>query len=125
LLALGLGWLARPEDEYAGLRALHPREEVIIDQFARGLPPSTRRVFSFTVPSERVVAIVKSFPQSPFTGAHGSWSGWDFPSGNSMGMIIDERPSPGKETCWVTVFENPPGPWYQVAWQSLKRRLGI
>jgi hypothetical protein len=123
LLALGLGWLARPVDEYAALRALHPREDltsrVPLERY------SGVRYFEFDVaPTE----VKRRLPKSALTLAGvGSTVNGIFASGNEF--FLYEAPfsnsSFARSTCVLQVYEGPPAPWYEVAWRTLKQRLGI
>jgi hypothetical protein len=117
LLALALGWLARPEDEYAGLRALHPVEKVVTS-----LEGTSIRFFYFKVAPSSVKHAVEKF-------AHGD-SNFAVHYEAAPGAVplrfdpYGPAAVPGA-TCSVTVFEGPPETWYEKTWRHMKRRLGI
>jgi hypothetical protein len=123
LLALGLGCLARPVDEYAGLRALHPREEVTSPSGVEGY--SAVRSFQFDVAPVAVRQRLPKFGRT-VTGVVSTGNGM-FASGNEFFFVqpLSINPRFPESTCIIQVYETRPGPWHEVAWRTLKMRLGI
>ncbi|MFI5384832.1 MAG: hypothetical protein ACHQ50_01820 [Fimbriimonadales bacterium] len=118
-LALGIGWLARPEDELAGVMRFHPRS-----QDAPGIDLATRAtfgatLFTFTASPREVVAAVPGHKEL-------RWGGIQIvlPSGRRSKFIEGSSASQAGETCALLVCDDP-RPWYQRAWSRMRYRLGL
>ena len=123
-LALAIGYLARPEDEYAFLRKFRPTESIEhgpIELPSAGLaypPPRhgelTLRRFRFNADP---AAVGSSFRENIQVSEFG-FQTFSLPSGRE-GIFLW---SDGK--CSAVVNETE-GPWLQGAWSRIKRRLGL
>jgi hypothetical protein len=120
-LALGLGFLARPEDELAGIRRLRPTTKPYKDPFSE-LDPGDRvpgTEYDFVSDPSVVKA---ALPGTWYAGKHPhNTFAFQLPSGRrGIFTILDSGAKP--TTCTWLIFENP-NPWYQQAWENIKHRL--
>lgn len=130
-LAVWVGWLARPEDELAGMMRLHPgdkpfrggffsRNDVATEYDFRA---STASVLAALPGSKRATGrqslVLMVPPLMSFTYEV------RLPSGN-VAMVADCSGSNTFEgtTCIAIVFASD-RPWYERAWSTIKCRLGL
>ncbi|MFI5385993.1 MAG: hypothetical protein ACHQ50_07715 [Fimbriimonadales bacterium] len=118
-LAIAIGYLARPEDELAGLRSLNPKEEVRYDS-----PERRELTFSFHAPPEVVLTKlpgVKGAQGTPYI----SNVMYSLPSKDSFILVSgqDWNRNTGS-TCIVDFFEWKRS-WTERAWSAIKHRLGL
>ncbi|MFI5384831.1 MAG: hypothetical protein ACHQ50_01815 [Fimbriimonadales bacterium] len=128
-LALGIGWLARPEDELAGVMRLHPRVKVDYE------PNRPREIFlteyDFWAPVAQVMAAVpgRKRPSGPIGVMDSNPMGATYeiavPSGRRVSLWdYRELETSDRSTCILLVFGDR-RPWYQRAWSRMKYRLGL
>ncbi|MFI5384807.1 MAG: hypothetical protein ACHQ50_01695 [Fimbriimonadales bacterium] len=125
-LAILVGWLARPEDEFRTLRSLHPIGE---RSYPNEALDATDWIFSFKATPGLVMARLPLPPHAK----PADYIGWnqkiyEFPSGNTFVFDIDgglDRIGPPL-TCEVGLREfHRKRAWYQRAWSTIKNRLGL
>jgi len=114
-LAVAIGWLARPEDELAGMMRLGPRVETFRDP---ALPQTAFTNYYFRQPLDEVLASLPGKVRQEWAseGVH-FWS-IKLPSGR-YGSAHPEEPE-----CRVT-FSDDVRPWYERSWSAFKKRLGL
>jgi len=124
LLALCVGYLARPEDELASLRELRHTEEFVVP--VKPFPPRTD--FDFMVDPSVVMANLPLPPNSTpdqFLASRRKGHAFTFRSGTRFMFFVDTPDFPGGGvTCGLAVYADS-RPWYQRAWSMIKYRLGF
>lgn len=137
VLAIGVGFLARPEDELAWVAAYHPKVDIVAN------PGGTLTTsYGFGV-LPVVIAAELSRYRPVHHGMFPAWQSFELPSGRKAIIVeqIDLRvrgeskdPVSGVLTAtedpprWVKCrlnVEEPLIPWYAIAWNNLKRRFGL
>jgi hypothetical protein len=117
IMALAGGYLIGAADEFAGFRALHPRESY--EDIMNG---ERRRVFVFDERPEIVMQLLP-LPAGARARDYDSGDGWAeryaLPSGDEVEFFVNPRVI-WPPTCAVVVFEARK-PWLQRTWERIKR----
>jgi hypothetical protein len=121
LLAVGVGWLAWPEDELSAMMRFHPRVRIYDPP---GWPPHvavTEHLF-FASPA----AVLASIPRSKLIqDPHAPRYLIDLPSGQQASFWRGESLVFGDgASCQVDTYPDE-RPWYQRSWATIKQRLGL
>jgi hypothetical protein len=144
LLALAIGYLGRPEDEYSFLRRFNPKESIVFDgvnlpSLSMISPGRIFRRFDFTC-DPRLVRSSFPVPVGPllhvFTAANEIPPSFTLPSGLSGELwgyepIFDNNghplfePEKGEITCVVAIDETDRPSWLARTWKSIRNRLGL
>ncbi|MFI5385994.1 MAG: hypothetical protein ACHQ50_07720 [Fimbriimonadales bacterium] len=110
-LAVGVAYLARPEDELAAMMRLHPTiENLGLEATAFTFPSGSTHVLA-SIPGPRV--------PYPLIHDHAPLLEIILPSGR-IGDFYS-----GKHGTCQFVINGPDAPWYQRAWSTIKHRLGL
>lgn len=117
-LTLAIGYLARPEDELAGIMRLHPYVESGFPPGKVPEPGEDAKDYYFTTPIKDVLAALPGQKRAAVQGYLIA-----LPSGR-FARLIDPAIRERGETCVVWVFGSGDA-WYLQTWRTIKRRLGI
>lgn len=122
-LAVLVGWLARPEDELAGIMQLHPTIEV------RGNPNEgpVDTVYSFRVSPFEVARAVHGRIREPrVSGVGAPDASLELRNGRFLDVLnlSSHTHRPDGIKC-VVYYQPDDWPWYDRAWATIKYRLGL
>jgi hypothetical protein len=119
IFSVAVGYLARPEDELAGLTRFHPRIE--IQEWDPGIN-STTMSYSLTAPLGQVLAALPGTKNRSDLVDNINNDAYDvvFPSGRKA------RAEGPRHGLWsrVLIFDRHL-PWYSAAWLNIEHRLGF
>lgn len=124
--SVGIGLLARPEDELAGMLRLHPQVSVVDGDRVFGARYAGTR-YEFTQPPAEVAKSVPGNrgPTSTFSGID-TWDAEteiELPSGRTA-IFLDLRGLNFPPHCAVIIHSDY-RPWYQRVWATVRHRLGL
>ncbi|MFI5386002.1 MAG: hypothetical protein ACHQ50_07760 [Fimbriimonadales bacterium] len=119
LLAIAIGYLTRPEDDFAYLRVLHPTEEL-----RQQGPRDGVRVFTFPMTFNDVRPYLRGRVVGTGTGLGAHSEAYIEDRVLEDGTPAMFEGSPYAKPCILTVAVKQ-STWYERAWLALKRRLGL
>lgn len=117
-LAVGIGYLARPVDEFAVLRSLQPRNESVSSW------PGDSKIWTFEFDGHsKEQEVIDSLPisrrLSDYEPVGAIVPQVTLPSGNGLSIFFWDY-----SRFDVEIHERHPAPWYQRALATIKHRLG-
>ncbi len=114
-LSIGIGFLARPEDELAGILQLHPAAK----------REGASLWYSFTDSSGAVANSInhRDYDSTYSCGEGANCQDIILPSGRGATITKMEPPENGVRTTLELPDDN--RPWYERAWTTIQHRLGI
>lgn len=121
-LATLTGWLARPEDELAGVMRLHPRIRATDPVYG----PDAKE-YDFDAPVSKVVAMLPGSKSLRWRNG-GSFSyRVCLPSGKTGDFNRYEEFFGLPYSCSLVIYGSyqPTPPWYEQTWSTIRWRLGI